>query len=105
MNQLAKHIDWTGLSADERVEFVHALWHDIGGDPSPVVNGIDVSGMSKAERIELAQTVWDSVVDEGFIPELTTEQKAEIDRRIRDHEANPDDVVSWDDVRRELMGD
>ena len=105
MNQLAKDIDWTSLSSDQRVEFVHALWDDIGGDPSPVVNGIDVSGLDRAERTELAQTVWNSVVDEGFVQELTVEQKAELDRRIKDHEDNPDDVVPWEDVRRELLGD
>jgi len=28
---------------------------------------------------------------------------AELDRRIADHEANPDDVVSWEEVKAEAL--
>jgi putative addiction module component (TIGR02574 family) len=30
---------------------------------------------------------------------LTESQKLELDRRLADHLANPDDVIAWDDVK------
>jgi putative addiction module component (TIGR02574 family) len=37
--------------------------------------------------------------DEDADPMLTPEQSAELDRRVADHEANPDDVVSWAELK------
>lgn len=36
------------------------------------------------------------------LPEVPEEELALIDERIREFEANPDDVVPWDEVRAEL---
>ena len=33
---------------------------------------------------------------------LTDEQKAELDRRIAEHEADPDSAIPWEQVEREL---
>ncbi len=36
------------------------------------------------------------------LPDVPEEELALIDERIREFEANPDDVVPWDEVRAEL---
>ncbi len=36
------------------------------------------------------------------IADLTDEQKREIDRRISSYEANPEDVMTWDEVKASL---
>jgi putative addiction module component (TIGR02574 family) len=41
-------------------------------------------------QIELVQQVWDRIVDSGWQPSLTEEQKAELDRRLKALEDNPD---------------
>ena len=51
------------------------------------------------ERLRLVHEVWDQLVEQGVDPDLTHELKAELDRRLSEDEADPDDVVSWQDVK------
>ena len=38
----------------------------------------------------------------GACEELTDTQREELDRRLAEHEANPHDVVPWEDVKSSL---
>ena len=51
------------------------------------------------EQIELVEAIWDGIVSRGAAPSLTDAQKTELDRRLADYMANPNDVVSWNDVK------
>lgn len=51
------------------------------------------------EQIELVEAIWDGIVRRGAAPPLTEAQKIELDRRLADHLANPDDVVTWNEVK------
>ena len=51
------------------------------------------------EQIELVEAIWNGIVSRGAVPSLTEAQKTELDRRLADHLANPNDVVSWSDVK------
>ena len=51
------------------------------------------------EQIELVEAIWDGIVSRGAAPSLTKTQATELDRRLADHIANPDDVVAWSDVK------
>ena len=55
------------------------------------------------EQIELVEALWDNIIEHNAVPPLTEAQAAELDRRIADHEANPDDVVSWEEVKAEAL--
>lgn len=54
------------------------------------------------ERLELAHELLDSVPDADDDFELTDEQKAEIDRRIAEHERDPGSAIPWEVVRERL---
>jgi putative addiction module component (TIGR02574 family) len=58
-----------------------------------------------SERIELVDALWESIVQDGYQPELTTAQAEELDRRVAAHEKNPDDVVAWETVKADLVED
>jgi putative addiction module component (TIGR02574 family) len=62
--------------------------------------GIDRLGVE--ERIALVEEIWDSIAADSAAIPLTAPQRDELDRRLADHVANPDDVVSWDDVQTSL---
>ena len=55
------------------------------------------------DRIRLLHELWDRLVDRGYEPELTEEQKAELDRRLAEDDAAPDDVVSWEEVKAQAL--
>lgn len=62
--------------------------------------GIDRLGIE--ERLALVEELWDSIVAEGAAISLTDAQRAELDRRIADHEAYPSDVVPWEKVKASI---
>ena len=51
------------------------------------------------EQIELVEAIWNGIVSRGITPSLTEAQKGVLDRRLADHLATPDDVLSWDEVK------
>ncbi len=58
-----------------------------------------------AERVEIALALWESLEDsevDALLP-LTEDQKAELDRRLAEHERDPDSGIPWEQVRRELL--
>ena len=59
--------------------------------------------LSAAERIELAEDLWDSVALEEAAQPLKTHEIAEIEKRLAEHEANPQDVVPWSAVKAHLQ--
>lgn len=58
----------------------------------------EVSCWSSEDQLDLLETLWDRITDSGWQPDLTDAQKAEFDRRLAAHEANPNDVVTWDEI-------
>ena len=51
------------------------------------------------EQIELVEAIWDGIVSRGAAPPLTEAQKTELDRRLADCQANPNDVIPWSEVK------
>ena len=62
--------------------------------------GIDRLGVE--ERLKLVEEIWDSIAADSAAVALTDAQRAELDRRIADHEVNPDDVVPWEEVKASI---
>lgn len=68
------------------------------------VNLIEAAkGLSLPERIELMDALWESMVEDGYEPPLTDAQAEELDRRLKAHQENPDDVVNWETIKAELV--
>lgn len=55
--------------------------------------------LSVDEQIDYVQSLWDRIAaSSDRVPVLDWHRQV-IEERLADHEANPDDVVSWDEVR------
>ena len=69
--------------------------------PTLVALGID--RLSVEDRIALISAIWDSIAIQPHPPLLTEAQRQELQRRLDDHEANPDDVVPWEQIKAEAL--
>jgi putative addiction module component (TIGR02574 family) len=57
-----------------------------------------ISALPVPDQIEVLHQAWDRLLDSGWEPELTDEQKAELDRRLDDLDANQQNIVPLDKV-------
>jgi putative addiction module component (TIGR02574 family) len=59
------------------------------------------------QRLQLVEDIWDSIAEEAnarpqSLP-LTEAQRAELERRVADADANPEESIPWDTVRAQLF--
>ena len=62
-----------------------------------------INDWSVPDRIRLVQAVLDGLSCEPDAPDLTDDLTREIDRRLADLNANPDDVIPWEEVYRRTV--
>jgi putative addiction module component (TIGR02574 family) len=63
--------------------------------------GID--HLSVDERIDLMHEIWDSIVAEPGMTHMTPAQQLELQRRLTEHETDPEDTVSWEEVKVQAL--
>ena len=64
---------------------------------------LKIKDLSIEERIVLVEEIWDSIVSAEEMPELTEEQKAELDRRHESYREDPNESVTWESVKTKLL--
>ncbi len=50
------------------------------------------------DQLDFAFRLWDQLIDDGWQPEPTNDLLTELDRRLTAHEANPENVRTWEKV-------
>ena len=63
------------------------------------VKTLGIDRLNVDERLALVEEIWASICADAKVFPLTDQQRAELDRRVADDDAFPDDVVSWDEVK------
>jgi putative addiction module component (TIGR02574 family) len=61
--------------------------------------------LSATDRVDLAMALWESLTpaEQEAEFDLTPEQRAELDRRLAEHMADPASAIPWEEVRRKLL--
>lgn len=62
----------------------------------------EIASLSVEDRIRLVQAIWDGIAAEQAYPDLTETQKRELDYRIDDCEMNPDNVLTWEEIKASI---
>ena len=61
----------------------------------------EILELSTEERLHLIETLWDSLPPHDVpVPDW---HKEVLEERLEDHRLNPDDSVSWEEVKTELL--
>ncbi len=55
------------------------------------------------ERLRLVEAIWESLGSEPEVPPLTDGQRRLLDQRLDAFLANPDDLLTWDEVKAGLV--
>jgi putative addiction module component (TIGR02574 family) len=55
------------------------------------------------DRLRVVAAVWDSLPEQSGLP-VSPAHRAELNRRIDAYEANPDDLLTWDQVLECMQG-
>jgi putative addiction module component (TIGR02574 family) len=63
---------------------------------------LGIDRLNVDERLALVDEIWASICADAAIFPLTEAQRAELDRRLADDDAFPDDVVPWADVKASI---
>lgn len=63
------------------------------------LKSLGIDELSVEERLALVEELWDSIAE---ATPLTDAQRAELNRRLAEHQANPDDVIPWEVVKASI---
>jgi len=63
----------------------------------------EIERLTIDERLALVEAIWDSIAAESEQMSLTDAQRTELERRLADDDANPDDVVPWEVVHAQAL--
>ena len=78
--------------------FVWRLTHVLAHDMSLGIDRLNI-----AERLQLVQEIWDSIAPSVEQLALTQPQRDELDRRLAALEANPTNVIPWEEVETRAL--
>jgi putative addiction module component (TIGR02574 family) len=67
----------------------------------PTMQDLGIDRLSIEDRLALAQQLWQSVATDLEQQGLTPAQRAELERRLADADANPGSGIPWDVIRAE----
>ena len=70
---------------------------------SPTLQSLGLDKLSVEERQMLIDQLLASFHENAESPFLTNEKRAELDRRLAEHAANPNDLVPWERVKAEAL--
>ncbi len=69
----------------------------------PTLQQLGLDRYSSEDRLAVAEAIWDSVVQETLATPLTPAQRAELERRLADSIAHPDDVTLWESIEARAL--
>ena len=64
----------------------------------------DIQRLSPSEKLTLVTELWDDLAAHPSDLPITSEQLAELDRRMEDYRKDPRKVTSWEAIQQRLLG-
>jgi putative addiction module component (TIGR02574 family) len=67
------------------------------------LSSLGIDRLSRDERLELVQQIWDTIAVEQPPILLSPTQREELQRRLEEDRANPNDTVPWEQVQADAL--
>ena len=63
---------------------------------------LGIDRLDVQDRLALVEEIWASIVADAEVFPLTPAQREELDRRVADDDAYPNDVIPWSEVKASM---
>lgn len=70
---------------------------------SPTVQSLGIDQLPREQRLRLIQEILDTIIAEEAPPVLSEARRRELERRVAEDEASPDDVIPWEQVKAQTL--
>ena len=67
------------------------------------IKSLGIDRLPIDERLALLEDLWDSIAADSKALPMTDAQRIELERRIEEDDAHPEDVVPWDQVKASTL--
>ena len=67
------------------------------------VKSLGIDQMTIEDRLALVQEIWDTIAAERSRSLLSEDQLRELQRRVAEDDASPDDVIPWEQVKAKVL--
>lgn len=67
------------------------------------IKSLGIDRLPVEERLILVEEIWDSIAADSAAARLTDAQRMELQKRIEEDDANPDDVTPWEQVKASTL--
>jgi putative addiction module component (TIGR02574 family) len=71
---------------------------------SVTMQALGIDRLPVENRLSLVREIWDSIFAEGRHPPISEAKLEELRRRVAEDEANPEDVIPWEEVKARALG-
>ena len=62
----------------------------------------EIKTWSVDDRLELFHEMWDNIATDAGVLPMSSEVRQLLEERLAEDEANPDDVITWDEIKSSL---
>lgn len=70
---------------------------------SASIKSLGIDRLPVEERLILAEEIWDSIAADSAAVPLTDAQRAELQKRMEEDDANPGDATCWEQVKASTL--
>ena len=80
-----------------------AAWFVEGLPMNATVKSLGIDRLGLDERLTLVEEIWDTIALGSTAIPLTSAQRTELEHRMAEDDANPDDTVTWEHAKAETL--
>lgn len=70
---------------------------------TPTMKSLGIDQLPREVQVALVQEIWDNIAAETNRVPLSEKQRIELERRLAEDDAGPDEVVPWEEVKAKAI--